>query len=74
MLCFNMWGNFDFVQDQGLDVIAEGLGTLKDMAHDMNEVSFIPFLNHWWCKITGTEYYPWQLNVIIRNLFCSGIG
>ncbi|XP_004497491.1 syntaxin-71-like [Cicer arietinum] len=24
-------------QDQGLDVIAEGLDTLKDMAHDMNE-------------------------------------
>ncbi|XP_018835141.1 syntaxin-71-like isoform X2 [Juglans regia] len=24
-------------QDQGLDVIAEGLGTLKNMAHDMNE-------------------------------------
>ncbi|KAL5572906.1 hypothetical protein UlMin_022503 [Ulmus minor] len=24
-------------QDEGLDVIAEGLGTLKDMAHDMNE-------------------------------------
>ncbi|KAF3441529.1 hypothetical protein FNV43_RR15443 [Rhamnella rubrinervis] len=24
-------------QDQGLDVIAEGLGTLKEMAHDMNE-------------------------------------
>lgn len=26
------------VQDQGLDVIAEGLDTLKNMAHDMNEV------------------------------------
>lgn len=25
-------------QDQGLDVIAEGLDTLKNMAHDMNEV------------------------------------
>ncbi|XP_057984149.1 syntaxin-71-like [Malania oleifera] len=24
-------------QDQGLDIIAEGLDTLKDMAHDMNE-------------------------------------
>ncbi|CAK9187848.1 unnamed protein product [Ilex paraguariensis] len=24
-------------QDQGLDVIAEGLDTLKNMAHDMNE-------------------------------------
>ncbi|KAL9154182.1 hypothetical protein ABFS82_10G098300 [Erythranthe guttata] len=24
-------------QDQGLDVIAEGLGTLKNLAHDMNE-------------------------------------
>lgn len=29
---------FDFIQDQGLDVIAEGLDTLKDMAGDMNEV------------------------------------
>lgn len=28
----------DFVQDQGLEVIAEGLDTLKNMAHDMNEV------------------------------------
>lgn len=28
-------------QDQGLDVIAEGLDTLKDMAHDMNEVRFV---------------------------------
>ncbi|KAK4593786.1 hypothetical protein RGQ29_017753 [Quercus rubra] len=26
-------------QDQGLDVIAEGLDTLKNMAHDMNEVN-----------------------------------
>lgn len=32
-------------QDQGLDVIAEGLDTLKDMAHDMNEVSvFLTFV------------------------------
>jgi hypothetical protein len=29
---------FDFIQDQGLDVIAEGLDTLKHMAGDMNEV------------------------------------
>lgn len=28
----------DFIQDQGLDVIAEGLDTLKHMAGDMNEV------------------------------------
>lgn len=26
------------LQDQGLDVISEGLDTLKNMAHDMNEV------------------------------------
>lgn len=26
------------LQDQGLDMIAEGLDTLKNMAHDMNEV------------------------------------
>ena len=30
---------FFFMQDQGLEVIAEGLDTLKNMAHDMNEVS-----------------------------------
>lgn len=29
------------LQDQGLDVIAEGLDTLKNMAHDMNEVVFL---------------------------------
>ncbi|XP_040869724.1 syntaxin-71-like isoform X2 [Glycine max] len=28
-------------QDQGLDMIAEGLDTLKNMAHDMNEVRFL---------------------------------
>lgn len=33
------------VQDQGLDVIAEGLDTLKNMAHDMNEVYFCHFLS-----------------------------
>lgn len=27
------------LQDQGLDMISEGLDTLKNMAHDMNEVS-----------------------------------
>ena len=26
------------IQDQGLDMISEGLDTLKNMAHDMNEV------------------------------------
>ncbi|KAJ0054472.1 hypothetical protein Pint_00463 [Pistacia integerrima] len=31
------WGEFEFMQDQGLEVIAEGLDTLKNMAHDMNE-------------------------------------
>lgn len=31
------------MQDEGLDVIAEGLDTLKNMAHDMNEV-VIPLL------------------------------
>lgn len=30
---------FTCLQDQGLDVISEGLDTLKNMAHDMNEVS-----------------------------------
>lgn len=27
-----------FPQDQGLEMISEGLDTLKNMAHDMNEV------------------------------------
>lgn len=30
--------NFIGLQDEGLDDIAEGLHTLKNMAHDMNEV------------------------------------
>lgn len=34
---------FDFTQDEGLDIVAEGLDTLKAMAHDMNEVT-IPYL------------------------------
>lgn len=34
-----MGDQFDFIQDQGLDVIAEGLDTLKNMAGDLNEVS-----------------------------------
>ena len=29
-----------FTQDQGLDTIAEGLDTLKNMAHDMTEVRY----------------------------------
>lgn len=48
---------FDFLQDQGLDVIAEGLDTLKDMARDMNEVSFVPCLSHFLRKITRIEFY-----------------
>lgn len=39
-LCFVMISVFSsFLQDQGLDVISEGLDVLKNMAHDMNEVS-----------------------------------
>lgn len=30
--------NLSFLQDQGLDIISEGLETLKELAHDMNEV------------------------------------
>lgn len=26
------------VQDEGLDIISDGLDTLKNLAHDMNEV------------------------------------
>lgn len=29
------------IQDQGLDMISEGLDTLKNMAHDMNEVIYL---------------------------------
>ena len=29
------------MQDQGLDMISEGLDTLKNMAHDMNEVTYL---------------------------------
>lgn len=36
----------DLIQDEGLDVIAEGLDTLKDMAHDMNEVCSLTILLH----------------------------
>lgn len=35
---------FVYMQDQGLDMISEGLDTLKNMAHDMNEVSYVPDL------------------------------
>lgn len=54
-LCLDIlsWKSSNFIsiwhlfQDQGLDVIGEGLDTLKNMAHDMNEVcscTFLPFL------------------------------
>jgi hypothetical protein len=33
--------NFTFLQDQGLSMISEGLDTLKNMAHDMNEVLIV---------------------------------
>lgn len=29
------------MQDQGLGIISEGLDTLKNMAHDMNEVGLL---------------------------------
>lgn len=36
---FFILASLTFLQDQGLDMISEGLGTLKNMASDMNEVS-----------------------------------
>jgi hypothetical protein len=42
---------FTFLQDQGLDVIAEGLDTLKNMAHDMNEVSCLVYLYVLLCNV-----------------------
>lgn len=55
-----------FAQDQGLDVISEGLDTLKNLALDMNEVG----------------YFSWNLvhdplrqkHILIIYLACSGIG
>lgn len=37
---FSHLGSSDLMQDEGLDVIAEGLDTLKNMANDLNEVCF----------------------------------
>ena len=45
------------LQDQGLDVIAEGLDTLKNMAHDMNEVSHLLSLLLQDCNLR-TYTYP----------------
>lgn len=55
------------MQDQGLDVIAEGLDTLKNMAHDMNEVCY-NFL-----------YFPMFFSVFkglnsLHYEICAGIG
>jgi hypothetical protein len=33
-----------FLQDEGLDIISEGLDTLKNLALDMNEVINLVFL------------------------------
>jgi len=33
-----------FLQDEGLDIISEGLDTLKNLALDMNEVMNLVFL------------------------------
>lgn len=39
---------FDWhLQEQGLDVIAEGLSTLKNMAGDINEVVMCVLCPHW---------------------------
>lgn len=43
LLLSTNWATFlfdlmTFVQDQGLDIISEGLDTLKNLANDMNEV------------------------------------
>lgn len=44
MISFLLYIEFPSWQDQGLDMIAEGLDTLKNMAHDMNEV-FLHFFS-----------------------------
>lgn len=52
------------LQDQGLDVIAEGLDTLKNMAHDMNEVSHLLSLLLQDCN--------WRTHILHHN--CAGVG
>lgn len=39
--CYFWYLFYSLIQDQGLEVIAEGLDTLKNMAHDMNEVLLV---------------------------------
>lgn len=36
-----MFGAFRASQDEGLEAIQQGLSTLKDMAHDIGEVSIL---------------------------------
>lgn len=38
------WFQVLFLQDEGLDIISEGLDTLKNLALDMNEVTNLVFL------------------------------
>ena len=67
------------MQDQGLDVIAEGLGTLKNMAQDMNEVTFLlPLL---FSLLVDIWYFsfgclPIAYSTIISNSiqYVAGIG
>lgn len=52
---FFILASFTFLQDQGLDMISEGLDTLKNMAHDMNEVSCLVF----WYMLHYNIYTCW---------------
>lgn len=45
---YDVYDRYSFLflmQDQGLEVIAEGLDSLKNMAHDMNEVGLHDILS-----------------------------
>lgn len=47
-------------QDEGLDIISEGLDTLKNLAHDMNEVG---------CAFENSIMQMLEFYIIITTLF-----
>jgi len=46
----------EYAQDQGLDIISEGLDTLKNLANDMNEVGL-------WILLLHMEYCPKKIDI-----------
>lgn len=60
--------NTFFSQDEGLDVIAEGLDTLKHMASDMNEVCCIWVL-YFGRRFLSTAHEFWiEMLLILQEL------